>query len=328
MVSPRRWALLRTACGVAVLGALTLRMGSTAVVEGIHAVDVPTALAALVIGAVTTLCVAARWCLVSRALGTPITLRTAVAESYQAQFLNSVLPAGVLGDVHRAVRRGVRAVVVERLAGQFVLVGAAVAVLVAAVLPEWPILAGAAVLAAAAVVSGRPAPAARRGRLLAGAGLAVRPEVLALSAVALAGYVATFVLAARAAGITAPVAALVPVLLVALLAMMVPLSVGGFGPRELVAAAGFGAAGFGAAPGVTAAVAYGVLGLVSCLPGAVVLALTSVRRTASRAPRAAPVPSPRTPGSAARPHPTPSTPEGPVPADTVDRRAPRPAWAA
>ena len=72
-----------------------------------------------------------RWCLVARGLGLRLSLRGAVADYYKALFLNAALPGGVLGDVDRAVRHGkdegdvgrsVRAVVLERTAGQIVLV--------------------------------------------------------------------------------------------------------------------------------------------------------------------------------------------------------------
>ena len=60
-------------------------------------------------------------------------------------------------------------------------------------------------------------------------------------------------------------------ILLALLAMSLPLNVGGWGPREGVAAWAFGAAGIGAGRGLTVAVVYGVLSLAASLPGAVVL---------------------------------------------------------
>ncbi len=323
-MTPRLRAALRMACGLLVLGFMTLKLGSAAVLSGLRAVDLTAALAALGIGAATTLASAARWCLVARALGTRLGLRGAVADSYQAQFLNSVLPAGVLGDVQRAARRGVRAVVVERMAGQVVLVGSAVAVLLAdagrraAFAGALPVVAAVALpvgAAAVAVVLTAPRLRRRTRTALAGTGAALRPDVLGLSAVALSGYVATFVLAARAVGIVAPVTSLVAPLLLALLAMSLPLGVGGWGPRELAAAAGFGAAGLGAAAGLSAAVTYGVLGLVACLPGLAVLAVrgavTGARRTTSPAPRATPVPSPPTPATAGRPRPTPCTAPAP-----------------
>jgi hypothetical protein len=65
-----------------------------------------------------------------------------------------------------------------------------------------------------------------------------------------------------------------------LLSMTVPTSIGGWGPREGVAAWAFAVAGLGAAQGVQTATTYGVLSLVATLPGVVVL-LRSRRPRAS-----------------------------------------------
>ena len=64
--------------------------------------------------------------------------------------------------------------------------------------------------------------------------------------------------------------------------MALPLNIGGWGPREGVTAVAFGTVGLGAAQGLTTAVVYGVLSLIACLPGAVVLALSAVRTRAAR----------------------------------------------
>ena len=108
-----------------------------------------------------------------------------------------------------------------------------------------------------------------------------------LSIVALAGYLALFVVAARAAGSHATLRELLPLLVLGLLAMALPLNVGGWGPREGVTAVAFGTVGFGAAQGLTTAIVYGVLSLIACLPGAVVIVL-SVTRAGARRRSAAP----------------------------------------
>jgi hypothetical protein len=56
-----------------------------------------------------------------------------------------------------------------------------------------------------------------------------------------------------------------------LLAMAVPVNVGGWGPREGVAAWAFAVAGSSAATGVAAATVYGVLVIAASLPGVAVL---------------------------------------------------------
>jgi hypothetical protein len=114
-----------------------------------------------------------------------------------------------------------------------------------------------------------------------GAGLLARgnwPGIVLASVVAVTGHLATFVIAARTAGATAPLVQLVPLTLLALLAMGLPVNVGGWGPREGVAAWAFGAAGLTVAQGVATAVVYGALVLVASLPGACVLMVPRITR--------------------------------------------------
>ncbi|MGX1975613.1 lysylphosphatidylglycerol synthase transmembrane domain-containing protein [Streptomyces kronopolitis] len=307
-----RWvAWLRMLAGLAILVALGWHLGSGAFVSGLRRIDAGTLLAGLGIGLLTTVCSAWRWSLVARGLGLRLPLGRAVADYYRALFLNAALPGGVLGDVHRAVRhgqssgdlgRGVRAVVLERTAGQLVLLVAGAAVLLArpspVLAPVARFLTSPAVVLSAAAVAVLLVVAALRLRARRGASRAERavrrtlaevrqgllaravwPGVALSSAAVLTGYLGMFVLAARVAGATAPVAELVPLVVLALLAMALPLNVGGWGPREGVAAWAFGAAGLGAAQGLTAAVVYGVLAFVASLPGAAVLL---VRRSVTR----------------------------------------------
>ncbi|WP_088288812.1 lysylphosphatidylglycerol synthase domain-containing protein [Kineosporia sp. A_224] len=291
---------LGTLAGLAVLAALLLRLGGRPFLDGVAAVDAPTLLAALGLGAVTTTACAWRWTAVARGAGLALDLRTATADYYRAVFLNAVLPGGVLGDVDRAVRHGrdardlrraAAAVAVERGVGLVVLVAATAVWLVAAgpaLLPvprSW-VAAGllvAVVVGAGALVAlrSRSRAVGDRARVVVGAGAVA--VVLGTSLVALAGFVATFVVAARAAGVDAPVGRVVPLALVAFVAMSLPLNVGGWGPREGAAAWAFGAAGLGAAQGVSASVAFGVCVLVSSLPGAVVLVARRLRPAPSAA---------------------------------------------
>ena len=98
------------------------------------------------------------------------------------------------------------------------------------------------------------------------------------SALIVAGHTITFLLAARTAGTTAPVSQLLPIAVLAMLAMVLP-SVAGWGPREGVTAWAFGAAGLGVQQGIATAVVYGVMVLVASLPGAVVLVVAWLRDT-------------------------------------------------
>ena len=104
------------------------------------------------------------------------------------------------------------------------------------------------------------------------------PWILLASVIVVVGHTATFIIAARTAGAAASVGELLPLALLVLLAMAVPLNIGGWGPREGVAAWAFAAAGLGAAQGVSAAVVYGALALVATLPGAVVLVVAWLQR--------------------------------------------------
>jgi hypothetical protein len=93
-----------------------------------------------------------------------------------------------------------------------------------------------------------------------------------------AGHTATFVIAARVAGCTAPLGELVALLMVVQTAGSIPLTISGWGPREGAAAWAFAAAGLGAATGITVATLYAVLMLAAVAPGAVLLLGDVVRR--------------------------------------------------
>ncbi len=293
-----RRAWLRPAAGLAVLAGLVAFVGTGPFLAGLRLIDAPALAAALGIGVVTTVSGAWRWSLVAGGLGVRLPMRAAVAHCYRAIFLNSTLPGGVLGDVHRAVRhgrdagdvaRGVRAVVWERAAGQVVQVVIAVAVLAAFPSPVRRYLPALAVVGVVTVVvlvlvaravprsgASRLARVARTALTDVRAGLLARRTwagVVIASTVVFAGHLATFVVAARTAGADAPLSRLLPLTLLALLAMALPLNVGGFGPREGVAAWAFAAAGLTAAQGVATGTVYGALVLVASLPGAVVLLL-------------------------------------------------------
>lgn len=353
----RGWSWLRCLAGAAIVVALVWRLGTDAFVDGLRLVDTPAVLAALGIGVLTTVFSAGRWCLVARGLGLRLPLTTAVADYYRGLFLNVVLPAGVLGDADRAVRhgrrsgdvgRGVRAVVLERVGGQMVLIVVGVAMLFLQPILGWDTMRTAlpgpgalvvpvtlaVVVAALAAWLRWGGGAARCRRALATVvtdtrrGLLSRgtwPGVVLLSAAALAGNVGLFLVAARTAGTAAPLVELVPLLVLALLVMSLPLNVGGWGPREAFLAFAFGAAGLGAAQGLTAAVVCGVLTFVATLPGAAVLLLRRATRD-----RAARVQDPALdPAPESESHLDPHADAAPAPSDSPESRVhdsrPRPA---
>jgi uncharacterized membrane protein YbhN (UPF0104 family) len=285
-----------------------VQVGSGPFLDGLRGVDGPALAAALALGGLTTVGSAWRWRFIAAGLGSPLRMGDAVAAYYRSQLLNLTLPGGVVGDVHRAVRHGVdigdvglgvRAAVWDRLAGQVIQVTVALAVLAAVLAPvgrpPWATPAVVVALLAAVaigvvvtrVLRHEGDARSRWNRLRRRVRTDLRDGVLAdhrwvgvvaASTVVVGGHVATFVLAARTAGTTAPLGQLVPLALLVLLAMAVPLNIAGWGPREGVAAWAFGVAGLGAAAGLAAAVTYGVLVLFASLPGAVVLLIGWLHR--------------------------------------------------
>jgi uncharacterized membrane protein YbhN (UPF0104 family) len=265
-------------------------------------------------------CSAWRWRVVARALGVDIGLQGAVCAYYRSLFLNSVLPGGVLGDVNRAVTHGrragdvvlgLRAVGWERLWGQVIQGVVVVVVLLTLPSPVRPalpyVLAGVAGMAGCAALLVRGAARRGRSRLTRAAravsadlrhGLlapGVWPRATLASVLVVAGHTATFVIAARAAGSTAPLGELVALLMVVQTVVVIPLSIGGWGLREGAAAWAFAAAGLGAATGVTVATLYAVLMLIAVAPGAGLLLGDAVRRRRG----------PAHPGESRRPDPAP-----------------------
>jgi uncharacterized membrane protein YbhN (UPF0104 family) len=303
-MSANAWRRWRVALGTVLPLLLVWRVGAGPFLTALRGLDPGLLLVGLLLGAVVTASCAWRWRLVARAVGIPLSLSAAASACYRAQFLNTVLPGGVLGDVERGLRHGaqvvdtaraVRAVVWERFSGQAVQVGLTVVLLT--VLPSplgsvAPTVAVPAVLSAVAVAGAvwlgvgrlgvnRGAPL--RAEALAVLGRRTLPGVVGSSLLGTTGHVVTFVLAARAVGVAASVEVLVPLALLVLVAMVVPIGLGGWGPREGMAAWAFAAAGLDAGQGVATALVFGVLGVVAGLPGLVLLVVGGV--AANRSPR-------------------------------------------
>jgi glycosyltransferase 2 family protein len=289
------------AVAAATLAILVWQVGTGPFLDGVRTVDSGALAAASCLAVVTTMCCAWRWRIVARGLGVDLPFSTAVAAYYRSLFLNVTLPGGVAGDVHRGIShgrdtsdvgRGLRAVAWERSAGQAVQLGITVAVLLVVASPvrsAMPLVALALIGAATGLaLAAHVRPAAGRSRWarlrsavardLRGALLARRawPAIALASALVVAGHAATFLIAARSAGVTAPLSQMLPLALLVIQAAALP-NVGGWGPREGVAAWAFAAAGLGASLGVATAVAYGVMVFVASLPGALVLVAAWVR---------------------------------------------------
>ena len=289
------WWWARVAATAATLAILVWRLGTGPFLDGLRTVDAGALAAAAGLAVLTTVCCAWRWRIVAGGLGVDLPLGSAVASYYRSLFLNVTLPGGVVGDVHRGINHGLRAVAWERSAGQFVQIVLTVAVLIVAPSPvrsAMPLVALALLAAVAAVAVGvrvRPDAVGPRWARLRNAvvsdvrrgllGGRAWPAIVLASALVVAGHVATFLIAARTAGATVPLSRMLPLVLLVLLAAALP-NIGGWGPREGMTAWAFSAAGLGASLGVATAVVYGVMVFVASLPGAAVLVVAWVRRHA------------------------------------------------
>lgn len=280
-----------------VLVAIATRVGAGPFLHGLLSLNAPTIGASVVLYAVATAAAAWRWRVIAARLGLGLRWSMAVRMYYRSQFLNSVLPGGVVGDVHRAAVHGrdaesvgaaARAVVLERTVGQAVQFALAVVIVAwsgaefgGLLSPAIGIgLAVAGVLAVSVLAAGWASVRVRRAlrheaaELRAGLGSrAVSARVVAASVVVVSCHVAIFAIATRAVGASVPPMQLLTLAFVVLLAASIPLNIGGWGPREGVAGWAFAMAGLGASTGVSAATLYGVLAIISAVLGAVVARL-------------------------------------------------------
>lgn len=244
-----------------------------------------------------------RWRVTAGRLGIHLPFKDALREYYLATFLNQVLPGGVLGDVSRAWRHTrvqtgpvIRTVIIERASGQAVMM--AVAVFSLLVIPRTfgvdPWLAmGAAAIASGAIVVGLLLHTRRRQARTAGGAVGsvwrdvhtallardVVAKQLAVSTLVVGSYIATYVVAARAVGVTTPTSVLAPLIAPVLMSMLIPTSIAGWGVREATAAGLWIVVGMTAEDGVAISATYGLLVLLSSLPGALFLLTAGRDRT-------------------------------------------------
>lgn len=242
-----------------------------------------------------------RWRYTAGRLGAHIETREAVSEYYVSTLINQVVPGGVTGDVLRAWRhvrrtpsetvpwgRIARAVLFERAAGQIVLL-----IVMAVGLAAWPtvfgtappswLIPGAGILVGAAILIiaiGRVVRKLRTSggetavtRFVADArtallGPRVLPVQLSVSGLIVATYLVTYWFCGQALGTDIPVIAVLTVVPAVLMAMLLPISIAGWGLREIAAAALWPLAGMSAADGIAIATLYGLVVLAGSLPGA------------------------------------------------------------
>ncbi|MGR3687792.1 MAG: lysylphosphatidylglycerol synthase transmembrane domain-containing protein [Paracoccaceae bacterium] len=296
---PVMMRLLRLAVTLALLALLWQAVDGPAALKLLLAADPRWLLAAVVALTAQTLFSALRWRLTARALGQTIPVGRAMREYYLSQIVNQSLPGGVLGDAGRAVRarheaglkRAGQAVVFERLAGQLVLfVVTAAAVLMVWIspggisLPDWVLRLVAVSMLALVLAGGILLAVSRGNRGIQGhirdwiaafrtAVLtpAVLPHQVLLSLGTTALNLLAFALCARATGTTMAVTAVLIVVPLILFTMLIPVSISGWGLREGAAAALFPVIGASATEGFAASLAFGLMFLLSTLPGVFVL---------------------------------------------------------
>jgi uncharacterized membrane protein YbhN (UPF0104 family) len=246
-----------------------------------------------------TILSAFRWRLTARQLGISIGRGRAIGEYYLSQIVNQSLPGGMLGDAGRAVRSrdqagllaAGQAVIFERLAGQIAMFSLlAVAFVATLAVPgglDWPtdIAVSVAILLAAAVCAavcaglaghlpGALGRAMRNLRAALHRALAARtalPGQIGLSIGTTVCNLAAFAFCARAVGVDLGVAATAALVPLILLAMLVPVTISGWGMREGAAAALLPIAGATVAGALAASVAFGLTILAALVPGVLVL---------------------------------------------------------
>lgn len=284
-----RWLI-----SLALLAGLALWLDPARIAAEVRALDPGWLIFALLVSLAQTALSAWRWRFTAHRLGLELAPGRALADYYLAGFINQVLPGGVVGDAWRAQRHarrsgqtGVawRAVILERASGQLVVV--ALAALVVTLYPPWregfaPALLAAGLGLALVVVFG--ALLARRLRDRAGWLAQIGPDLrrallarrawpvqLASSIAIVVSYLLVFAAGARGIGVELPLVQLMMMALPALLAMLVPVSVAGWGLREGAAGAVWLISGLPPEQGVAVSITYGVLVLLASLPGVLVL---------------------------------------------------------
>jgi len=278
---------LKISVSLAVLGMLLWWSDPAAVATQLHGADPTWIIVALASLTLATLSMARRWQLVARCFDITLGYRVALREYYLAQLINTALPGGVAGDVTRAVRlrgtsglsRAAQSVAAERLLGQLALLGLmgggfAVALVISGG-PHWAWVAWgvlAVLLAAALVVFALARSRTATGRFLRAALGGLRcPEIVVHGIITTLCLILGFYAATRAVGTAIPPSGWATLIPLVLCAMLIPLSVGGWGWRESAAAALFPLVGAQASAGIAAGIAYGVVAFIAVLPGALIL---------------------------------------------------------
>lgn len=249
-----------------------------------------------------TILSALRWRITAARLGIEISVPEALREYYLSQVVNQSLPGGVVGDASRAMRaRGQaglvtsgQAVVFERLSGQLGLLAVlGVGLLMALIVPTgmaWPmwLIVPIAIGVAALCITALGLWWQARADTAVGRGLrsfrhaVTAPPVWRQQAVLSLGTalcnIAAFGFCAMALGVALPLFAAISLVPLILFAMILPLSISGWGLREGAAAVLFPLIGASMSAGLATSFAFGLVFLCTVIPG---LLLTWLRPNAS-----------------------------------------------
>ena len=280
--------LLRGAVTVAALVLIARALGSEAIWDALRVIQPVWLVVATLALAGQIALSAQRWRCTAGALGVTLRPGLALREYWLAVLGNTVLPGGVLGDVGRAFRLRAQAglgaaaetVVIERLAGQLALGLVTLLGMSAWLWPQPAALAltsGAIGLIAALWAglqlsrAGQGLVARMLGRLrCAWIEAGIWRIQLGLSAAILGCNLLGFWAAAQAVGVALDLWAALFVLPLTLTAMLLPVSVNGWGLREGTAALLWPLAGITPAMAVAASVIFGLSALLAALPGVIV----------------------------------------------------------
>ncbi|MEM6940889.1 MAG: lysylphosphatidylglycerol synthase transmembrane domain-containing protein [Pseudomonadota bacterium] len=279
--------LIKLAASAALVAAVIWWADGAAVLAHLGALSLGWILLAILGLAGATAAMAWRWQLVAGHLGLRLSYRAAFQEYYLATLLNQTLPGGAAGDVTRAfrARHGVDlktaalSVAVERLLGQIAIFGVLGLGMVSALLVPgglaWGSLATVippSLMAIAAVGWWLSKKGGAVGRFICLVLTLQQRADLSANAVISSGCVLfSFYACARATGTVIPPEGWATLIPLVLIAMLVPLSIGGWGWREGAAAALFPLINAPASAGVAASLAYGSAILIAALPAALLL---------------------------------------------------------
>ena len=283
---------VRVAVSLGLLGLLWFHADGPQVIDRLWRLQPEFVLVALAVTIPQVGLSAWRWHFTASRLHLHLPFGDAFREYYLALFLNQVLPGGVAGDVARAWRHGqtsnaglgaaARAVVLERMSGQVALFAVVMFGLMFAhetlgdvreAVGFWaPVVALIAMVVSFGLYRYRHKPEiavffADCARVFSG-----RAGFLQLlsSLLVVATYLLVYDLAGRAVGVDLPLPVLLTIVPVILFSMVLPVSISGWGVRESVAVALASSAGLTPDTAIAVSIAYGLIVLISSLPGLLV----------------------------------------------------------